>query len=131
MASAERTSALKKVWWIERDAIAIATRSSGDTSTDYVSVSEVKTVNVHAVKLDEDFVASGSGIAMAESSVIPEEFHDALTYFAIARGYELNPQTLPAASYWRTLWKEQISEGKSYANKNREGSGYHVRQYDY
>ena len=131
MASAERTSALKKVWWIERDAIAIATRSSGDTSTDYVSVSEVKTVNVHAVKLDEDFVASGSGINMTESPDIPEEFHDALTYFAIARGYELNPQTLPAARYWRALWKEQISEGKSYANKNREGSGYHVRQYDY
>ena len=126
-----RTSALKNVWWIERDAIAIAKSSATDTTTDYVSVSEVKTVNVHAVKLDEDFVASGSGINMTESPDIPEEFHDALTYFAIARGYELNPQTLPASSYWRALWKEQISEGKSYANKNREGSGYHVRQYDY
>ena len=75
MSSNERTSALKKVYWIERDAIAIAQRSNSDTSTDYVSVTEVKTVNVHAVKTDEKFVASGSGISMDESSIIPEEFH--------------------------------------------------------
>ena len=127
MSSNERTSALKKVYWIERDAIAIAQRSDSDTSTDYVSVTEVKTVNVHAVKTDEKFVASGSGISMDESSIIPEEFHEGLTYYVIAKGYELKPETLQASVFW----KEQISEGKTYANKQRDGSSYHIQQHDF
>jgi len=131
MATAERTSALKKVWWIERDAIAIATRSDSDSSTDYVSVSEVKTVNVHAVKRDEDFVASGTGIALAESPAIPTEFHDALAYYAISKGYETNPNGLQQATYFRTLWREELNEAKKYANKQRDGSTYHIKQYDY
>tara|TARA_E500000318_G_scaffold103376_1_gene108358 strand:+ start:532 stop:927 length:396 start_codon:yes stop_codon:yes gene_type:complete len=131
MSSNERTSALKKVYWIERDAIAIAQRSDSDTSTDYVSVTEAKTVNVHAVKTDESFVASGTGITMSESSIIPEEFHEGLTYYAIAKGYELKPETLQASVFWRELWKEQISEGKTYANKQRDGSSYHIRQHDF
>lgn len=131
MSSNERTSALKKVYWIERDAIAIAQRSNSDTSTDYVSVTEVKTVNVHAVKTDEKFVASGSGISMDESSIIPEEFHEGLTYYVIAKGYELKPETLQASVFWKGLWKEQISEGKTYANKQRDGSSYHIQQHDF
>ena len=128
-----RTSALKNVWWIERDSLGIAKISDADTSTDYVSPSEVKELTLHFVKLDESFIAadSGTGIGMDESPAIPEEFHDALTHYAIAKGYELNPQTLQAAVYWRGLWREQIAEGKRYANKSKDGSGYHIRQYDY
>lgn len=131
MATTERTNALKKVWWTERDAIAIATQSDSDTSTDYLSVSEVKTVNVHAVKRDEDFVASGTGITLAESSAIPNEFHDALAQFAIMKGYETKPETIQMAQYFRNQWEMCIREAKKYANKGRDGSGYHIRQYDY
>ena len=129
----QRTSALKNVWWIERDSVGIAKVSESDTTASYVSPSEVKQITLHFFKHDEDFLAadSGTGIVMDESPAIPEEFHEALTYYVIAKGYELNPQTLQASVFWRGLWKEQISEGKSYANKNRDGSGYHIRQYDY
>ena len=128
-----RTKALKNVWWIERDKLGIAKVSDADTSTDYVSPSEVKAVTVHFVKLDESFIAAdtGTGIGVNESPAIPEEFHEALTYYAIAKGYEMKPDTLQAATYWRGLWREQISEGKRYANKGRDGTGYHIRQYDY
>ena len=126
-----RKSALKNVWWIERDKLGIAKVSDADTSTDYVSPSEVKQLTLHFVKLDEDFVASGSGIAMNESPAIPEEFHDALSKYAIAKGYELNPQTLQVAQYFNNEWEMCIREGKKYANKGRDGSGYHIRQYDY
>ena len=74
---------------------------------------------------------TGTGIGVNESPAIPEEFHEALTYYAIAKGYETKPDTLQAATYWRGLWREQISEGKRYANKGRDGTGYHIRQYDY
>ena len=43
----------------------------------------------------------------------------------------MKPDTLQAATYWRGLWSESISEGKRYANKGRDGTGYHIRQYDY
>jgi hypothetical protein len=127
----QRTAALKKVWWIERDSIGLAMVSDADTSTDYISVNEVKTVTIHAVKLDEDFVASGTGITMTESPAIPAEFHDALATYAIAKGYELNPATLQSAQYFNNEWEMCIREGKKYANKGRDGSGYHIRQYDY
>tara|TARA_R100000789_G_scaffold23404_1_gene26030 strand:+ start:8235 stop:8630 length:396 start_codon:yes stop_codon:yes gene_type:complete len=131
MADDARTSALKHVWWIERDAIAIAKSSATDTTTNYVSVSEVKTVNVHAVKLDEDFVATGSGITMTESPAIPAEFHEALASYAIAKGYELKPELIRQAGYFRSLFNDDVKEGKRYANKGRDGTAYAVTPYDY
>ena len=220
MSTSERNSALKKVYWIERDRIAIAQRSDEDLSTDYVSVSEAKTVRVYftageqdfssqttgsgvnavsdytptpsddwqinsgysnvaqtsssgsgtGIKVDIDVNSKGnptftiretgtgyainntivftdpgntsntatltvsavtSGIGMADKPIIPEEFHDALTYYAIAIGYEMNPQTLQAGAYWRALWQEQISEAKRFANKGRDDSGYHIKQHSY
>lgn len=131
MSTAERNSALKKVYWLERDGIALATRSENDNSTDYVSVTEAKTVHVHAVKRDSDFVASGTGIGMTQVPSIPTEFHEALAYYAIARGYETNPKGLQQAMYFRGLFNEEIREAKKYANKQRDGSGYHIQQHDF
>ena len=45
----QRTAALKKVYWLERDAIGLAMVSSTDSSADYISVNEVKEVTIHAV----------------------------------------------------------------------------------
>tara|TARA_Y100000361_G_C11008028_1_gene262855 strand:+ start:258 stop:653 length:396 start_codon:yes stop_codon:yes gene_type:complete len=126
-----KTSALKNVWWVERDNLGIVRSSETDASAEYVSPSEVKEIRLYFIKLDEDFVASGTGIALAESPAIPEEFHEALADYAIAKGYELNPQTLQVAQYFNNKWEMCIREGKRYANKGRDGSGYHIRQYDY
>jgi hypothetical protein len=131
----QRKSALKKVYWTERDSIGLAMVSDSDLSADYVSVNEVKTVTIHAVKKDENFVATtgtgSGGIRMGESPSIPEEFHDALADYAIAKGYEAKPQLLNNAVYFKNNFREAINEAKKYANKGRDGSGYHIRQYDY
>tara|TARA_R110000803_G_C11976961_1_gene320271 strand:+ start:1122 stop:1514 length:393 start_codon:yes stop_codon:yes gene_type:complete len=126
-----RNSALKHSWWIERDAIALVKNSAIDSTTNFVSVSEVKTVNVHAVKLDDDFVASGTGIDMTESSNIPAEFHEALANYAIAKGYELKPELIRQAGYFRSLFNEDVREGKKYANKGRDGTAYSIQGTDY
>ena len=126
-----KTSALKNVWWVERDNLAIARTSEVDASAEYISPTEIKEIRLHFTKLDEDFVASGSGITMTESPAILAEFHDALAKYAIARGYELNPQTLQVAQYFNNEWEMCIREAKKYANKVRDGSSYHIRQYDY
>jgi len=126
-----KTSALKNVWWVERDNLAIARTSEVDASAEYISPTEIKEIRLYFTKLDEDFVASGSGITMTESPAILAEFHDALAKYAIARGYELNPQTLQVAQYFNNEWEMCIREAKKYANKGRDGSSYHIRQYDY
>jgi hypothetical protein len=131
-----RRSALKNVWWIDRDQLGIAKTSDTDTSTDYISPSEAKQLTLYFVKLDEDFVRTtggdgSGGIRMDESPAIPSEFHDALATYAIAKGYELNPQTLQVAQYFNNQWEMCIREGKKFANKRKDGSGYHIRQYDF
>ena len=128
----DKTNALKKVWWVERDSIGIASTSDTDETSTYVSVDEVKTINVHAVKHDENFVASGTGIAMDESPAIPSEFHDALAQYAIAKGYELSPEGLQSAAYFRNLWNMCITEAKQYSNQDRLGSqAYTIQQQDF
>ena len=131
MANDARTNALKHAWWIERDAIAIVKNSATDTTTNHVSVSETKQINVHAVKLDDDFVASGSGTDMTESPNIPAEFHDALANYAIAKGYELKPELVKMAGYFRSLFNDDVREGKRYANKGRDGTAYSIQPVDY
>ena len=130
MADDARTSALRHAWWIERDAIAIK-NSAIDSTTNYVSVSDVKTVNIHAVKLDADFVASGTGTDMTESPNIPAEFHEALANYAIAKGYELKPELIRQAGYFRSLFNEDVREAKKYANKGRDGTAYSIQGTDY
>ena len=127
----QRTAALKKVYWLERDAIGLAMVSSTDSSADYISVNEVKEVTIHAVKLDEDFVATGTGITMTESPAIPAEFHEALANYAIAKGYELKPELIRQAGYFRSLFNEDVREGKKYANKGRDGTAYSIQGTDY
>ena len=131
MADDARTNALKHAWWIERDAIAIVKNSATDTTTNHVSVSEAKQINVHAVKLDDDLVVSGSGTDMTESPNIPAEFHDALANYAIAKGYELKPELIRQAGYFRSLFNDDVREGKKYANKGRDGTAYNIIPQDY
>ena len=106
----QRKSALKKVYWTERDAIGLAMVSDSDLSADYVSVNEVKTVTIHAVKKDENFVATtgtgSGGIRMGESPSVPEEFHDALADYAIAKGYETKPRFLQNAAYFKNNFRK-------------------------
>ena len=122
-----------EVYWIERDGIAIATQNvtGNSPASEFTGPTGSKTVTIFAVKNDENFVASGSGITLTESSVIPDEFHDALAQFAIMKGYETKPETIQMAQYFRNQWEMCIREAKKYANKGRDGSGYHIRQYDY
>lgn len=131
MSADVRSSALKNVWWTERDRIAIAKRSESDTSVDYISPQEVKKVTLHYNKLDEDFVATtggdgSGGIRMDESPAIPEEFHESLANYAIAKGYELRPELIKMAGYFRSLFNDDVREGKKYANKGRDGTAYTI-----
>lgn len=122
------------VWWIERGKLGIARKSDTDTGSDYLSPSEVKQLNIFAITYDEDFVKTevlGQGIEEDESPAIPEEFHEILSYYAIARGYEKRADGLQQAQYFRRLFDLGINNGKKYANKGKDGSAYSIKYYDY
>jgi len=140
-----RDSAVKHAWWIERDKLGLVTQSENDKNKDYISIGVAGTNNVtiHAVLKDEDFIASfveigaggvadsTGGIRMDEKPNIPEEFHESLANFAIAKGYEMKPETLNQAIYFRQLVKDEIKEAKKYANKGRIDDGYTIMGSDF
>ena len=124
-----------EVYWIERDGIAIATHNvtGNSPSSEFTGPTGSKTVTIFAVKNDENFIAgtSGTGIDMTESSVIPDEFHDALAQYAIMKGYETKPEAIQMAQYFRKEWEMCVREGKKYANTGRDGASMVIKGYDY
>tara|TARA_B100001123_G_C15122867_1_gene952098 strand:- start:259 stop:651 length:393 start_codon:yes stop_codon:yes gene_type:complete len=122
-----------EVYWLERDGIAIAKHNvtGNSPASEYTGPEGSKTVTIFAVKNDENFVASGTGITMTESPAIPDEFHDALAQYAIMKGYETKPEAIQMAGYFRQQWEMCIREGKKYANTGRDGSSMNIKGYDY
>ena len=122
-----------EVYWLERDGIAIAKANVSGVSpaTEYTGPAADKTVTIFAIKNDENFVASGTGITMTESPAIPDEFHDALAQYAIMKGYETKPEAIQMAGYFRQQWEMCIREGKKYANTGRDGASLSIKGYDY
>tara|TARA_R100001443_G_scaffold21147_3_gene33362 strand:- start:1428 stop:1820 length:393 start_codon:yes stop_codon:yes gene_type:complete len=127
-----KTTAQSHVWWIKDGNLGIA-KSSSDTDTDYISPEANLSVRIHFIKQDEDFIAgtSGSGIHMEESPAIPEEFHETLTHFAIARGYERKPELMNNAIYFRNLWQQELNKAKREADINKDGTPYFIQGYDF
>ena len=122
-----------EVYWLERDGIAIAKHNvtGNSPASEYTGPEGSKTVTIFAIKNDENFVASGTGITMTESPAIPDEFHDALAQYAIMKGYETKPEAIQMAGYFRQQWEMCIREGKKYANTGRDGSSINIKGYDY
>jgi hypothetical protein len=132
-------------WWVERDKLALVSQSSEDTNKDYVSYKTTGTDNItiHAVLKDENFIAtfnetgaggvvvSTGGIRMDEMPNIPEDFHEALANYAIAKGYETKPEGLNQAVYFRQLFKDEIREAKKYSNQGRVGTDWTIKGSDF
>jgi len=70
-------------------------------------------------------------IGLTESPSIPEDYHEALTYFVIARGYERKPELLNNAVYFRNLWQQELIKAKKDANKEKDGTSYFIQGHDF
>tara|TARA_R110002072_G_scaffold125008_1_gene260647 strand:- start:168 stop:557 length:390 start_codon:yes stop_codon:yes gene_type:complete len=116
---------MAKVYWIDKDAIAIADESSGNLTGPTAG-----TLTMHASRHDSPFVGATNGatngspnnvrieIGMSQSPVIPVEFHEALCYKAIAHGYEKSGN-LDQAKYFLTKFELTCIEGKKEANSHK------------
>ena len=70
-------------------------------------------------------------IGLTESPSIPEEFHEVLTHYAIARGYEKRPDMINSAIYFRNLWQQELNKAKKEADINKDGTPYFIQGYDF
>lgn len=131
----DRTEALKKVWWIERnDVFAIAQKN--ESTGRYDSITEAgKSIHIHAITGEGSFsrlTGSQAGvISLTESPDIPEEFHHAYANYVIAKGYEKKPETLQQAAYFMNLFEKSIRDAKRQANKGFDGTPYNIQQHDF
>ena len=119
------------VYWIERDKIGIAKYAPNeDKDNQFTGPAVGKAITLFVVK-----EATALTTDLTEVPGIPEEFHDALIFRAIQRGYELKMAqditVVQTASYFRAGFEKAVKEGKKYANKGRDGSSWHIKHHDF
>lgn len=119
------------VYWIERDGIGIAKYdSSENVDNRFTGPAASKTITIFATKYADDFTTT-----LSASSEIPSEFHDALVFRAVQRGYEVkmaqNPEMAKNASYFQGGFDKLLAEGKKYSNQDRVGGGYSISGDEY
>jgi len=144
MATNERSKALQHVWWIEYasetsvgyhvPSLALSNVTSADTSTSFGTATAGMTVRVYGSVYDENFVASGTGIILAEEPNIPSQFHEGLAHYVIMKGYEnkmsQDPQSLQKSGYFRNLWQLCKKMGTEYGNRNFDSTGFSIKPAD-
>ena len=119
---------MAKVYWVDKDAIAI-----GDIgNSGKVSGPSAGTLTLHASRHDFPFVkvdaggtvSDGAGgtirveTGMDESPTIPVEYHEALTYKAIAHGYEKKGE-IKMAQYFHNKFDMACAQGKQESNSHK------------
>lgn len=139
----EKSKALDHVWWIEYSSekstgyhvpsIAIAKVTSADTTTNFTTATSGKTVRLYGSVYDEDFVESGTGIALGEEPNIPNQFHEGLVHYVIMKGYEnkmSDEGSMQKASYFRNYWNLCVKMGTQYGNRNFDNTGFSIKPGD-
>lgn len=58
---------------------------------------------------------------------IPERFHECLVHRACERAFKLVPEI---RTYHHSLWRDQVKEGRKYANANNTDATYNVKIYE-
>ena len=135
----------KRMWFTERGRLGIVEEGSSTTTdgvtTTIVSISEAKSLLIKGLSLPTHFpVGADANYALADTDEfqgpldeIPTQFHEALVFKALQKGYELqlgkNPQMFNVASYYRKGFDDMVKEGIKYANNNRT-TRYHIKGHE-
>ena len=126
------------IWWVERGKLAIGTTSdNGNTVQPPKTASkiiriyckEVATVDNGSGTAIAEF-STGSSINTAQSSNLPEEYHEALVAKVMEKLYRTNPEGIQLSEYWRKVYKDYVISAKKYANSRRLDTGFTIQQHD-
>ena len=108
--------------------------SGGTISGDLTIAGDLTVEGSGGAVYDEDFVASGTGIALAEEPNIPTQFHEGLAHYVIMKGYEnkmsQDPQSLQKSGYFRNYWELCKKMGTEYGNRNFDSTGFSIKPAD-
>ena len=115
-----------RYWYIDSGRLGVVEKIVGvltrdDKQSDYQSISAVKEIRIYSISQAVDFTAD-----LTEVSLLPNQYHDALSYKVVSEGYlkgasaEFNPQ---ASQVFDIKYKELVKEGKKEARNNYVHSG--------
>jgi|ETNmetMinimDraft_18_1059904.scaffolds.fasta_scaffold49572_2 hypothetical protein len=112
----------KMRWYVERDRLGLVTlNTSARVIPDnaYLNIPIGSTVRVYGAKIAQHFDTDTNTLPE-----IPEQFHEAIIYKAIANGYETPPtQDLSAAQYFNAKYMDIVKQAKKWKQLGRQG-GY-------
>lgn len=104
-----------------------ATTKEGYT-TDWKSVSVIKDLRIYTISRDADIVIDATTATWAQ---IPNQFHEAIVYKAIASGYK-DPRhmELQVAQYFDNEYAVGVKDAKKYSKSNYQTVGQ-IKSQDY
>jgi len=123
-----------RAWYIDKlGKIGIVERATNAVSkdgynSDWTSITAVKATRIYAISRDSDISINELTNTFLQ---IPGQYHEVLTYKAIAMGYK-DPRNLniEAAQYFDMEYEKGVKEGKKFAKSDYTDIGS-VRQQDF
>jgi len=119
----------KMRWYIERNRLAVVQVNDSANIVDdlYNNIPLGSELRIYGGKIAEHFSASNNSL-----DEIPEQFHEAIVYKAIATGYETPPNLDPnLASYFKGEYNQLIKKAKKWKKMGRTGGYATISPRDY
>ena len=109
----------KMRWYVERNRLAVVTVNSNATIVDnlYSNLPIGSELRIYGGKIADHFSTTNDDLPE-----IPEQFHEAIVYKAIATGYETPPNLDPnLATYFKSQYNELVKKAKKWKKSGRAG----------
>ena len=116
-------------WYVERNRLALVALNESRTSVEdlYNNIPVGSKVRIYGSKIAQHFDADVNTL-----TEIPEQFHEAIVYKAIAQGYEIPPtQDFKAAQYFNGGYAEIVKNAKKWKRAGRTGGVKFIKQIDF
>ena len=116
-------------WYTERDRIAIVKFDTKATQIDdmYINLEAGTNIRIYGAKIADHFTQNND-----ELLELPEQFHEAIVYKAIANGYETPPNLNPEmALYFKSQYNEIVKKAKKWKRTGRVGGWKTIKPLDF
>jgi len=129
MANTYSSTYKKMRWFVERNRLAIVSLSDDRTSVDdaYINIPVGSKVRVYGSKIAQHLDTDNEVL-----TEIPEQYHEAIVYKAIANGYEIPPnQNFQAAQYFNAYYADLVKKAKKWKRAGRIGGTKQIIPFDF
>ena len=116
-------------WFAERNRLALVLVNERKTSIEdlYQNIPTGSKVRIYGSKIAQHFDEDNNVL-----TELPEQFHEAIVYKAIASGYEIPPtQNFQAAQYFNAAYAELVKQASKWKKMGRVTGVKHIKQIDF